>query len=240
MSSSNPSITDNSDRARYAVNASRLLLPGSLAGILLEGYHWLYLGDHGSHNMNVEENYTNGIHILIAIQLPLGIVCTFLLLSWMYRAYSNLHGLRSPKLRFSKSAAVWSWFLPVVNLFVPPQIMSDIWKRTPRCCNPEFTETENKEEESPVRSWWALQISALAVPIAGIYFFARTAKTGLDLYKMTSLFLLIGSLISFCALFSLISLIKKIAKSESGLFDRVEKQLKDGSFEFDAGTTEGN
>ncbi len=46
---------------------------------------------------------------------------------WFYRARVNADGHGWPQ-RQSPGAAIWSWFVPVVNFFFPFQIMADIWR----------------------------------------------------------------------------------------------------------------
>jgi hypothetical protein len=46
---------------------------------------------------------------------------------WLYRARVNADGRGWPQRR-PPAAAIWCWFAPVVNLFVPFQIMADIWR----------------------------------------------------------------------------------------------------------------
>jgi hypothetical protein len=55
------------------------------------------------------------------------LVAMVMFVVWSYRARVNADGHGWPQRR-SPGAAIWSWFAPVVNLFVPFQIMADIWR----------------------------------------------------------------------------------------------------------------
>jgi hypothetical protein len=47
-------------------------------------------------------------------------------LVWFHRAYTNLHSLGMEPLRLRAGWAVGGWFVPILNLVRPKQIMSDI------------------------------------------------------------------------------------------------------------------
>jgi hypothetical protein len=55
------------------------------------------------------------------------LVAMVMFVVWLYRARINADGHGWPQRR-SPGAAIWSWFAPVVNLFVPFQIVADIWR----------------------------------------------------------------------------------------------------------------
>jgi hypothetical protein len=55
------------------------------------------------------------------------LVAMVMFVIWLYRVRVIADGHGWPQ-RWSPGAAVWSWFAPVVNLFVPFQIMADIWR----------------------------------------------------------------------------------------------------------------
>jgi len=80
----------------------------------------------------------------------------FFFLTWLYRAYSNLTlvGRRGPKL--TPARAVWSFFIPVVNLWRPYQALAELWREA----GPGDQETERA---GPVRAWWATWIEAHVV-----------------------------------------------------------------------------
>jgi hypothetical protein len=47
--------------------------------------------------------------------------------TWFYRARVNADGYGWPQRR-PPGLAIWAWFFPVVNLYIPFQIMADIWR----------------------------------------------------------------------------------------------------------------
>ena len=52
-------------------------------------------------------------------------------LVWLYRAYDNLRAFnRSSRLNHSSGWAVGSFFIPIVNLFVPYRAVSEVWQKS--------------------------------------------------------------------------------------------------------------
>jgi len=98
-------------------------------------------------------------------------------LLWFHRAHRNLPALGAHRLRFSPGWAVGCWFIPILNLFYPLQIMKEIWKGS----DPKGFQLANALKR-PYRGapvllgwWWALHLTAGSV---GWYAFnlSRTAR----------------------------------------------------------------
>lgn len=76
------------------------------------------------------------------------IICMVRFIKWFRRAYFNIEaaGLNIDN---SESAAAWSWFIPIYNLFAPYQIMKEVWVKTQK------TYTENiKPVNNLIGMWW--------------------------------------------------------------------------------------
>src|SRR5262245_34979065 len=63
----------------------------------------------------------DGIHML------LWIAATIVFLVWVHRMIANLPALGSMSCRFTPAGAVWSYFIPIVNLVRGHQVMATIW-----------------------------------------------------------------------------------------------------------------
>jgi hypothetical protein len=57
--------------------------------------------------------------------LFLAAVVTFIM--WLYRAYQNVDAVKPGGRRHSHGWAIGAWFVPILNLFRPKQIVNDIW-----------------------------------------------------------------------------------------------------------------
>jgi hypothetical protein len=86
-----------------------------------------------------------------AIQL-VDLVGVGLLAVWTRRLYGNLRHLGFNELRFREVWALGGWFVPLVNLVRPKQILNDIW----RSGEPEPRPVEACEQQpvSNLLHWW--------------------------------------------------------------------------------------
>jgi hypothetical protein len=58
------------------------------------------------------------------------IAATVVFLTWVHRSIANLPALGSMSCRFTPSGAVWSYFIPFVNLVRGHQVMATIWQES--------------------------------------------------------------------------------------------------------------
>jgi len=72
-------------------------------------------------------------------------------LKWMYRANSNCHGFGPQDMQFTPGWSIWCFFIPILNLYRPYQVMKEIWKVS---TNP--IDWENETDSSLVGWWWGL------------------------------------------------------------------------------------
>jgi Domain of unknown function (DUF4328) len=96
---------------------------------------------------------TTAIIYLVALILS---TITFLL--WYSRAYRNTIAMGVTRPRYGTRWAVAYWFIPIVSLFRPKQVMNDIWRGS----DPELPNPTGGVSERPVTPlihwWWAFWI----------------------------------------------------------------------------------
>lgn len=98
------------------------------------------------------------ISVMVLNVLVIGIqaatVSAFLF--WIYRAHSNLPALGAENLDYSPGWAVGYFFIPILNLFRPYQVMSEIWRGS----NPALYSTTIgkilRSSSSLVGWWWGM------------------------------------------------------------------------------------
>jgi hypothetical protein len=85
-------------------------------------------------------------------QLAVALLAAILWLAWLYGAYANLRALGCGKTRQTPGRAIGFWFMPVIDVIWPYQMVKELWLRSA---------TANAEEElAPARSpalvgaWW--------------------------------------------------------------------------------------
>lgn len=79
-------------------------------------------------------------------------------LSWLHRAYASLRLVGTGKSKFTPGWAVGYWFIPVINLLRPYQIVRDLWIRSDRL-NADVS-VEDAPSPSLVGSWWLVYIAS--------------------------------------------------------------------------------
>ncbi|MDR1975764.1 MAG: DUF4328 domain-containing protein [Campylobacteraceae bacterium] len=95
------------------------------------------------------------------------IIYLIIFLVWFYRAYANLHEVNAmPK--YSKSWAVWSWIIPIVNFYLPFQILKEMYAKTAQLLSDSPERDRLKNGVPTVNIFWALFLICIAFDI--VYF----------------------------------------------------------------------
>ena len=105
---------------------------------------------------------------VISIVLYLISIVTFI--QWFRRAYFNLHQKISD-LSYSEGWAAGAWFVPIINLFRPYQIMNELYEKTRRLFLVRGVNTNLSTNFLGI--WWALRIINL---IAGQFIYRYSMK----------------------------------------------------------------
>jgi hypothetical protein len=86
-----------------------------------------------------------------------------LFLMWLWRARVNAERLCRAEHRWTRGWTIGAWFVPVVNLWFPRQIVDDVW-RTSRPGVPADTYRADGLASSPlVSAWWYTLLANVAV-----------------------------------------------------------------------------
>jgi len=90
------------------------------------------------------------------VQFGLYVTSGILFLIWIHRAYKNLHSIRADGLRFTPGWAVGWFFVPIMSLFRPYQVVSEIWRASnPKIDLADTTSWQTSVSSSVVGWWWA-------------------------------------------------------------------------------------
>jgi hypothetical protein len=91
------------------------------------------------------------------IQIIIFVVSTITFIQWFRRAYFNLH-LRVNRLSHSEGWAAGCWFVPIVNLFRPYQIMKELFQETQLFLKRNEAHTSEHLSMPLLGLWWAFWI----------------------------------------------------------------------------------
>jgi hypothetical protein len=77
-----------------------------------------------------------------------------LYVAWLWRAYGQSAGPH----RHGRAWVVFSWFCPLVNLWIPPRLVYDVWTTSGR-----FRTAERHRIATVVAGWWACLLLGVAL-----------------------------------------------------------------------------
>lgn len=107
--------------------------------------------------LSTPEQIQNIIHVGVLLST---ITCCIIFLLWFKREYHNLHTI-NPKLKYKEAWAIWSWFIPVINLWRPYQIMKEIYIHATTTEKKEIHPEEEEIITTPIIDlWWLLWIAS--------------------------------------------------------------------------------
>jgi hypothetical protein len=90
------------------------------------------------------------------------LICTGIaFVAWFFRAYQNVERLGARDLRIKHGWAIGSWFVPILNLIRPKQIMNDIWRASdPALPAGEARGWQHAAVPGLLHGWWAVCLVA--------------------------------------------------------------------------------
>ena len=91
------------------------------------------------------------------IQIIVFVVSAITFIQWFRRAYYNLH-LRVNHLTHSEGWAAGCWFVPIVNLFRPYQIMKELFQETQLFLKRNDAHTSEHLSMPSLSLWWTFWI----------------------------------------------------------------------------------
>ena len=156
-----PGILDNSQRFRYAIIFQWVVVGISIISLASEAAEYFLLQKMASGtkvpHSQVEANDWRQ-QVVSSTQLVLMLLSFIAMVLWAYRAYENLHRLhKMPRPQYSEGAAGWGWFVPVLNLWYPYQVMKDIWYLTQRYAQPDDA-PRFERDRNLIGGWWGLRL----------------------------------------------------------------------------------
>lgn len=153
-----PPFHDTASRARTAT----VWLWACVAVLAAQLLEYLYLssiyGVTADLTPSAEAAGIGGLDSTLAVLLLvpfIGSMVTFI--KWMRRAHANLPALGFTP-RFSDGQAIWTWFVPIFNLWRPKQIANDIWRSGQLDAPPRSTTIANLPTPDWLLVWWLLLI----------------------------------------------------------------------------------
>jgi protein-S-isoprenylcysteine O-methyltransferase Ste14 len=103
-----------------------------------------------------DSNATLGIAYLITLCAYLFSAAFFIV--WTFRAYKNTAALGAQRPRFRPGWAIGGWFVPVVALYRPKEIVNDIWRASDPDDPPIAENWRGRAVPRLLDVWWAVYL----------------------------------------------------------------------------------
>jgi hypothetical protein len=152
-------LRPNGQRAKNAITLIGILLVLELIS-LISGY---FQYDLLQSVLNGEELLTETAdendlreQIIAIIYLIVFVISGVTFIQWFRRAYFNLHQ-KTDCLTYSEGWAAGSWFVPIVSLYRPYQIMKDLYKETEELLSEKQIDVTNYTTKY-LGIWWTLWV----------------------------------------------------------------------------------
>ncbi|WP_295526015.1 DUF4328 domain-containing protein [Novosphingobium sp. Chol11] len=158
-------------RARLLIGALALHI---LWTVLSFGYGVLTFTDNGS-----AIGDALGAALLLNFFAVLPTLCLIVVAAalWVWRAHANLRDLGFPSLAYAPLWAASSWFVPGINLVIPPRAMRELWRNGQAA--------DQRPDQPPVAAisgwWWCLIGGALFEAISLVTAFLASVPGALAL-----------------------------------------------------------
>ena len=149
-------------------------------------------------------------HWANALQIYTFLAAGIPILNWKRRACENLHRVQARGVDISPGWAVWSYYIPVVNLWLPFQAMSQIARASLNPHNPEAV-----TKAGPLGWWWCLWLATLMLPfIASGLIREAAASTSLELFDKGVSLLAIHLVLLIPLSLTLLSIVRIVTEAQ--------------------------
>ena len=180
---------------------------------------------------NERENIvlTSGINDTIHLIALFSFILFYLIsiitfVQWFRRAYFNLH-IYIKTLTFSEGWAAGCWFVPIINLFRPFQIMNELYKETDYYLSKKHHNYTIKLKSRFLGWWWALFLISYAARQVATRFTLKADS--LDKMTFSTIITIISTIISIALSLITIKVIKDYSSAETLLTEvKAENQLQ--------------
>ncbi|MFV8347515.1 DUF4328 domain-containing protein [Flavobacterium sp. ZB4P13] len=161
--------------------------------------------------------------IIAIIYLAVFIISGITFIRWFRRAYYNLH-LKAESLSFTEGWAAGCWFIPIISLYRPNQIMKELYQETQRLLSKKNENYAQNLTTHSIGWWWALWIIS---SFLGQFIFRYSMKAEtIEELTVSTVASIIASIIGIPLAIITVKVIKDYSEIEPLLYE-----LKDGEEE---------
>ena len=152
-------LRPNKQRAKNAITLIYLVLAFGVVSIISSYVQYELIEVAKTSGISPETADANDLRerIIAICNLILYIISGVTFIQWFRRAYFNLH-LRAEELSYTEGWAAGSWFVPIINLSRPYQIMKELYNETHLLIEKKGLNIPVNFSVNHIGWWWALWI----------------------------------------------------------------------------------
>jgi hypothetical protein len=119
-------------------------------------------------NLAAAQSADNQVRVSSLAYLITLVICGVLFIVWLHQLSTRVHAARPGTPRYSTGWAVGGWFVPILNLARPVQVVTDVWRSA--------TTSGNYAEPVPARFglWWAVYLTSNVVSTIAVEYGTST------------------------------------------------------------------
>lgn len=126
------------------------------------------------------------VHIIQSVYMIASVVSFVTFIQWFRRAYFNLH-LRVNHLSQTEGWAAGSWFVPIVNWYLPYQIMKELYQETKELLIKKGLSINENFTSGSLGWWWTLWIISILIGTINYRFMNTESIDELIISTVTSM-----------------------------------------------------
>jgi hypothetical protein len=208
-----------------------LLLTGAVAGLSagfeLSQIHLLSgIGSYSEIDEETRWAYTFIRNTLLVSRLVLYGAIGAAFITWLHRCRINVRAFGCRRFRYSRIWAVIGFFVPILNLFRPYQVVSEVW----RASDPRSVETPVAWVNMPVSrfvaAWWVTLLASASLEMLAAGLLTHSGVTVDDLFAARSVGVLAGIMSASSAVLAylVISGIQEAQEEKWAIISRAEAE----------------
>lgn len=163
--------------------------------------------------------------IVAVVQTIVFAFAAFFFVRWLHHAYRNLRPLGAHTLRYATHTAVWSWFVPILNLWKPKQVINDVW----RASDPAAPRDQNLEDWSDKDPpllygfWWLFFVVLNFVYNAALRLDVRAEE--LDELQLASLVTIVADALSVAGALLALAVVRQTTRRQESRAERLRSDI---------------
>ncbi len=221
-------LKPNEGRAKFAIIFIWIVMAMEIISLISDYFQYTLLQSAANGEtleMDVATANDTRQRVIAVLHLIFFVISGITFIQWFRRAYYNLH-LKTDTLTHHEGWAAGSWFTPIVNFYLPYQIMKELYVETRKLFIPKWGDETQNLSTTLVGWWWALWIIS---SVLGQIVFQVTMRgdNTIDTLSFTTMTSMIESIVDIPLAIITFKVIKDYSRAELLLFDLHDENPED-------------